>query len=652
MRAYLKITSLLLLLLIITVTGCDEELGPIEPGATGLIANAGPDQTVLINEFLELDGRASSSEDGKPFSYLWSVTSKPGGSVAEFDDIQVSRPLFTASMAGDYVIRLRINQGQRSAQDELTIHVDGGPTPTPVVLSTPILKDTTLANIITDPAVVDYIVTTDIEVRANLVIEPGVIIAFEQDKGLQVISGSLYAIGTETEGIYFKGTQADPAWWKGLLLYANSERNTLEYCMIQGGGSSAYGDVGVPANIALAGNAYSGAALRLTHSTITASGGYGLYVQGLSQIGTVADNIFSHHARAAAYIPAQQLHKLDGTNALSYNEFNGVETGGVVQGADVTWRRTITGPYRVTSNLEISAGVNIEPGVALVMDENVSVIVSGVGRISANGTAQNKILFSSSDPTKYWNGIAFNSSSLFNQLDHCIISNAGGNTIAGAAQKGNIVVSADTYVTVTNSTIRNGNGYGVVLKNFGNLNVDLMTANTFENLAQGPTYPSQAPIEKPTLTGTWVDQWTLNHGKNTIDENLYDRENGEWFGGGADPYSAPNAGYGLKITHEGKFVWTNVEYFGVFECPSHTAEFMTGNTAVLPNNTVTFNLNYWRSMFKSSCDATQNVDTEVETSPVTLRYEINAMYNVITGERYWELKFYNPDNSTFSLYRK
>jgi hypothetical protein len=130
----------------------------------------------------------------------------------------------------DYVIQLQIMQGQRSAKDQLTIHVNSSSPSNPIVLSESILEDTSLADIFVDPSRVDYIVANDIEVRADLVIAPGVVIAFEQNKGLQVISGSLQAKGTATNPISFKGTQESSAYWKGLLFYTNSEFNALGIC--------------------------------------------------------------------------------------------------------------------------------------------------------------------------------------------------------------------------------------------------------------------------------------------------------------------------------------------------------------------------------------------------------------------------------------
>ncbi|HEX6226216.1 MAG TPA: hypothetical protein VFZ52_17475 [Chryseolinea sp.] len=650
MSTNLKIASLLLLLFLTALTGCDEDDEPIKP-ANGLVAKAGSDHSVLVNEDVQLDGSASHDKNGKPFSYLWTVKTKPAGSLPEISNTQISKPIFNADIAGDYIVQLQIIQGATSATDELTIHVQSN-LATPIVLNDAILEDITFEDIFADASKADYIVTNDIDVKADLEIEPGVVIAFEQDKGMQVINGSIQARGSETQPIVFKGTGTGAGFWKGIAIYTNSELNTFEYVTIQQGGSDSYGEIGVAANIALAGTDYSGAALRLSHSESTLSAGYGLYVQGSSSIAGFSNNTFAHNDKAAAYVPAQQVHNLDDASHTANNGFNGVETGGHIQGINATWRKTLMGDYHVTSSILISGGLAMNPGVTMLMDEGTSIVVSDNGYLRAEGTSGDKIVFTSYALNKYWNGLAFNSASSNNILDQSIISNAGLSKFADADQPGNIVVGAAGVVSVKNSLIKNGHGYGIVAKSLASVNSDVLTVNNFENLSQGKTYPVLTNPDRPALTGTWVDQWTFNHGRADIDESLYDRENGKWFGGATDPHGAENAGYGLKIGDDGRFVWTAVEYFSVGECPSYMADFMTGNVATLPNSVLTFDLDYWRSMFSSYCDPTQNVDTGVETSPVTLHFEINELFNVITGERYWELKFFRPDNSTFSFYRK
>ena len=99
------------------------------------------------------------------------------------------------------------------------------------------------------------------------------------------------------------------------------------------------------------------------------------------------------------------------------------------------------------------------------------------------------------------------------------------------------------------------------------------------------------------------------------------------------------------------FTWLIAESSPWTGCESYSAEYITGTTTV-ETNVLTFNQEYWRSKFVNACDPTQNVDMEVDPSPIQLAYEIEKMYNVITGEGYWVLTFTNPDGSKFALYRR
>ena len=110
MSTNLKIASLLLLLFLTALTGCDEDDEPIKP-ANGLVAKAGSDHSVLVNENVQLDGSASDDKNGKPFSYLWTVKTKPAGSLPEISNTQISKPIFNADIAGDYIVQLQIIQG-------------------------------------------------------------------------------------------------------------------------------------------------------------------------------------------------------------------------------------------------------------------------------------------------------------------------------------------------------------------------------------------------------------------------------------------------------------------------------------------------------------------------------------------------------------
>ena len=70
------------------------------------LASAGPDQTVFVGDTVQLDGSASSDADGDPFTYEWSVATRPAGSVAEIPEPTAVNTSFVPDAVGNYVIFL------------------------------------------------------------------------------------------------------------------------------------------------------------------------------------------------------------------------------------------------------------------------------------------------------------------------------------------------------------------------------------------------------------------------------------------------------------------------------------------------------------------------------------------------------------------
>ena len=60
-----------------TLPGCAEPVANTPP-----IADAGPDQTALIGDTVELDGSGSTDADGDELTFAWSLTLVPAGSGA------------------------------------------------------------------------------------------------------------------------------------------------------------------------------------------------------------------------------------------------------------------------------------------------------------------------------------------------------------------------------------------------------------------------------------------------------------------------------------------------------------------------------------------------------------------------------------------
>ncbi len=89
------------------------------------IANAGADQTPLVNDTVTLDGSGSSDGNGDGLTYSWSFTSKPPGSLAILTGSTTLNPSFMVDVPGDYVVQLIVNDGMvDSVPNTVTISTD------------------------------------------------------------------------------------------------------------------------------------------------------------------------------------------------------------------------------------------------------------------------------------------------------------------------------------------------------------------------------------------------------------------------------------------------------------------------------------------------------------------------------------------------
>jgi hypothetical protein len=112
MKTHLLHTTALVMAL--SLTACGGGGGSTDPGVVNVapVASAGPLQNVSTGATVTLDGHASSDANGDALSYLWTVSSKPGGSAATLASATSAAPSFVADLAGDYLLSLTVNDGK------------------------------------------------------------------------------------------------------------------------------------------------------------------------------------------------------------------------------------------------------------------------------------------------------------------------------------------------------------------------------------------------------------------------------------------------------------------------------------------------------------------------------------------------------------
>lgn len=642
-------------MLLVFMASCKEDVEPQIPNA--LVVKAGEDQEVTIQSEVLLNGEVEGANTN--LQYLWTFKSKPEGSQASLVNSDKPAANFTPDIPGTYQLNFKVSKGSLTAEDDLTVVAADEGTSGPVEpdnqVSADINEDVVWIDKYEDPVIPDYIVTKEIVINAKLTINSGVVVHFEEDAGFRV-NGVIDAKGESQNRVIFTGKEAAKGYWKGILINSNSAENNLENVLISFAGGSEFSEFpGVKANLIMA-NSTQPTRLKMLNSSIQSSKHYGMFLGPNAKFNQFENNSFSYNEGTAAHVPAHQVHLLNFHSSFKDNNgYDGVEISGVLNLPNpVTWPGfNDKGKYLIAEDFLVQSGLVIMPGAGFEIKAGKMIEVSGAGYLKAIGSEASKIDFTAQvkDGSQNWKGIHFKSQSIENVLNNVNLSYAGSGTFDGIPQKTNIAVSGKLIVRMSN--ISHSGGYGVYATNANFVNSDIASSNVFASTPAGVVFPEILNnTSTPTLAGVWVDQWSFNQKLYQLDENFYNRETGQWFGGAESPWY-PNqvGGFGISFTEEGKFSWMIVDrtLYDPF-CNSYSAEFITG-TYGFDANTVQLNQEYWRSKFYLSCDEDSNFDGTIETGVIDLRYEIQKLIHPARGITYWELKFINPDNSTFSYFK-
>lgn len=413
------------------------------------------DQMVDFGVEVNLSGFASHST-GESTEVLWEITAQPSTSSLTLSNADQNSITFLPDALGEYVLRFTATSSDDlTAFDEVVITVIKAP----VRLSGTLSSDRILENIYDDPNDPDYIVSGNVLVRAQLTIEPGVLIVFENNVGLSIEEnqGSLIAIGKEDQPIRMTGVQKTKAFWKGVNILSRNPNNELKYVTIEYGGSGGFTGSRYEYNLMV-----NNGIIKVSDCRLTDSGGYGLFLlREDAELPNFKNNIITSNA-VPAITNMVHYHYFDETTDFSGNEKDYIDYS-VEQFAvksKTTWK-AINVPYRLGAlQLPIDGELTIEPGSVFLGQPNTSLYIRS-GSLEAIGTPSSKIIFKGEEDVRgYWKGLRIETNSNRNELNHVIVTN-GGETELG--EKSNVLVGTGGRVKMNNTTLSKSSGHGLIV---------------------------------------------------------------------------------------------------------------------------------------------------------------------------------------------
>lgn len=356
----------------------------------------------------------------------------------------------------------------------------GNNSSTPITLGCSINNDETLTNHNADG--VDYILDCNLDVIADLKVEPGTTIQVNDGYNITVESGgSLSAVGTAEMPISFQGQGGSGATWEYILFNTTNSNNRLNHVRIQNAGNND-GWSSLRSNTSAV---FLEGRLSMTNTTISGSNGDGLTITKVidaSSLPEFSNNIFRD---AVDYPIRVNLATADDLNFSSCTFSDNGESFILLSenaqsriDEDVTLERAPL-PYFVDADIFLrEGGLTIESGNELVFASGTGIEISAGGEqfLRINGTDTNHVIMRGEvTVAESWLGILVATNNSNNIFDYLDIADGGQRNLSLVDQKGNIVMnSADGRLTLNDCTSTRAECDVVI-------NTALGTDQTFEN---------------------------------------------------------------------------------------------------------------------------------------------------------------------------
>ncbi|MGM0506120.1 MAG: hypothetical protein ACQER4_02895 [Bacteroidota bacterium] len=540
-------TALVLLISSALIAGCednplDSDLNPGDNDNNNDVVSVEADFTVnpdepILGDEIELDAGDTDVSGTSGETYSWTLEA-PEESETELSSTDGVTSTFEPDLPGEYSIALEVSADGESDETTQTIEVAAIEE-----ISEDITTDKTLFEH------TQYIVVNDISISAQVTIEPGTTVEFEQATHFRVVDGgSLIADGTAEESILLTGTDETAGHWDGLWYDGStSTSNLLNHVTVEYAGNPEadfFSGHDETAGIYVGGRTSgSDSWVEITNSTLQNNSGYGLALVIGSELRNADNNLYTLNADGAVYTEAQLIHQLsetsDYTGNLDENDHIHV-SGQDVEGDDRTWN-ALNAPYIMQGTTHVTdLNLTVAAGAEFLFQNEGKLIYEGEQAFEVNGTQDDPVIFSATeDEAGWWGGIQlYDAKNPSNSIDWTLIEYGGGHEMFNFSTQdefANLLIgarteSASSRLTLTNSTLRHSAGYGLKLSKINEEFPDserneytenaegavYLTANTMHYLDSDSDYSGNlngndfVRVERADVTGTEKTWSALN----------------------------------------------------------------------------------------------------------------------------------------------
>ena len=331
-----------------------------------------------------------------------------------------------------------------------------------------------------------YVMVGDVSLNAELTINAGARLEFEEDVTMTVASGgALIASGTQDNRVIFTTTSPeDDQYWGGILVNSSSSKNSLDYVdisysggedqLLYSNGAWRKASVGVTDN----------AKMSITNASFSTGEGHGIYLTPSAELSGFANNSFSGHNSFPLYVPMNMAGVVDANTTITGNSddviaiYKSTLTGDALfsDPSDPKWvALSGTAKYLFTGNVTVSSDLVVAAGGYLAFNEAISMTVSSAGSLQAIGTAANQVILTAYDQSgdDNWGGLLIESNNS-NEIRNAEVSYAGGEDqllyTSGAWRAANIAVTDDGSLDLFDTKVSDSDDYGLVVVSGGEVN--------------------------------------------------------------------------------------------------------------------------------------------------------------------------------------